>query len=112
MTFVTAGRARLSRLIPQNAVFPHEIIPAQSEFHTIVNSLPEPKLWSVMERVVCRAETATHRLSMVASLDYIPLLRTRCSFSGNDAVWPSGVLVPLDAAQPAVMKNVDGRRTI
>ena len=49
---------------------------------------------------------------MVASLDYIPLLRTRCSFSGNDPVWPSGVLVPLGAGQPAVVKKVDGRRTI
>ena len=45
-------------------------------------------------------------------LDYIPLLRTRCSLSGNEAVWPGGIRLPLNLAQLAFVQNVDGRRTI
>jgi SAM-dependent methyltransferase len=106
--------------------FPHEMFAAPSEFNTTANTLPEPRLWSVMERVqtrnachffmACRPErpkdSYTIDFSTDAFLSYIPLLRTRCSISGNEAVWAGGIRLPLNAAQLAFVQNIDGRRTI
>jgi hypothetical protein len=99
---------------------------APSEFITNANALPEPKLWSVMERVqtrnachffmACRPERPKESYSIDfstdAALNYIPLLRMRCSVSGNEAVWAGGIRLQLNAAQLAFLQNVDGRRTI
>ena len=105
--------------------YPHEMFAAPSEFYTAANSLPEPKLWSVMERVqtlngchffmACRPERPkegyTIDFSTAGALDYVPLLRARCSVSGEEAVWP-GLRLPLNVAQLAFVRNIDGRRTI
>jgi SAM-dependent methyltransferase len=105
--------------------YPHEMFAAPSKFHSVANSLPEPKLWSVMERVqtlngchffmACRPDrpkkSYTIDFSTNDSLDYVPLLRPRCSVSGEEAVWP-GLRLPLDPAQLAFARYVDGRRTI
>jgi SAM-dependent methyltransferase len=105
--------------------YPHDLFSPPGGFYPAANALPETRLWSVMERVqtlngchffmACRPErpkeSYTIDFSTVASLDYVPLLRTRCGVSGDEAVWP-GLRLPLNPAQLAFVQNVDGRRTI
>jgi SAM-dependent methyltransferase len=105
--------------------YPHDLFSPPGGFYPAANALPETRLWSVMERVqtlngchffmACRPERPkenyTIDFSTVASLDYVPLLRTRCGISGDEAVWP-GLRLPLNPAQLAFVQNVDGRRTI
>ncbi len=105
--------------------YPHDLSARPSGFYPAVNALPENKIWSVMERVqtvngchffmACRPErpkdSYTIDFSAANALDYVPLLRTRCGISGDQAVWP-GARIPLNPAQLAFVRNVDGRRTI
>lgn len=100
-------------------------VEADNAFLTAVAQLPREQQWSVMERLhprngchffnVCRPErpTATYRIdfSTDAFLDYVPSLRYRCTFDGatiGRADWTT-LLVP---AQQALLRGLDGRRTI
>ena len=105
--------------------YPHDFLVQPSGFYQAVNALPENKIWSVMERVqtvngchffmACRPERPkegyTIDFSTSESLDYVPLFRTRCGVSAQEAVWPGG-RIPLNPAQLAFAQNVDGHRTI
>ena len=100
--FVTSAGLVFQGWFHKTPYYPHELFAAPSEFYTAANALPEPKLWSVMERVqtlngchffmACRSGAAEKGykidFSTAGALDYVPLLRTRCSVSGEEAVWP------------------------
>lgn len=105
--------------------YPHDFFVPNSEFYAAVNTLPEVKAWSVMERLetlnathlfmACRRdrpkEQYTIDFSTVAALDYVPLMSTRCGVSGTDMFWPGWRMAP-SPAQLAFLQQVDGRRTI
>jgi len=105
--------------------YPHDLFVQPSGFYPAVNALPENRVWSVMERVhtangchffmACRPERPkeayTIDFSTADSLDYVPVFRARCGVSDDEAVWPGG-RIPLNPAQLAFVRNIDGRRTI
>jgi len=105
--------------------YPHDLFAPNTAFYSAVNALPERKLWSVMERLqtlngchffmACRRdrpkESYTIDFSTVESLDYVPVLRTRCGVSGTEIVWP-GARLRVTASQLPFVQHVDGRRTI
>jgi hypothetical protein len=105
--------------------YPHDVFAPASELYAAVNALPEPKLWSVMERlrtnngchffIACRPDRPKERYTIDFStrdcLDYVPLMRLGCGLSGTDILQPNGRMV-LNAAQLAFVRHVDGRRTI
>ena len=96
-----------------------------SGFYPAVNTLPEAKVWSVMERIqtlnachffiACRSdrpkESYTIDFSTEDSLDYVPIMRMRCGLSGNE-IFRSDWSMTLNAAQLPFVQEVDGRRTI
>lgn len=105
--------------------YPHDASGQASGFYPLVNILPEPKLWSVMERIqtlnachffmACRAdrpkEGYTVDFSRAEALDYVPMMRMRCGISGADIFRPDWRMT-LNPAQLPFVHNVDGRRTI
>ena len=105
--------------------YPHDWFTPGTEPHRIINSLPERKLWSVMERLrvfgachffmACREdrpkETYKVDFSTDAALDYIPQMRMRCGLNGNEIFRPTWRMA-LNSAQLPFVQNVDGNRTI
>lgn len=105
--------------------YPHNLVAPVNGFQTLLNELPDTKLWSVMERLqtgngthfflACRPERPKENYSIdfsaPESLDYVPLTRTACLLSGDEIVWPSAKL-KLNQAQLPFVQHVDGRRTI
>ena len=105
--------------------YPHDLLAPASAFYPAVKGLPEPRIWSVMERLqtlngchffmACRPdrpkESYTIDFSTLDSLNYVPLMRTRCGVSGSDIIWP-GAHMRLNPAQLSFVQHVDGRRTI
>lgn len=96
-----------------------------SAFLSSVAALPEEKQWSVMERInfrnachyftACRRDrpTETYRIDF-ASLgapDYIPSLRYRCGVNGHQ-VHRHNWSLSLDPVEAAIVRHVDGRRSI
>jgi hypothetical protein len=87
--------------------------------------LPEPKIWSVMERIqtlngchffmACRPERSTDSYSIDfstdASLDYVPMMRMRCGLSGSEIFRPDWSM-NLNTAQLPFVYHVDDRNTI
>jgi len=101
--------------------------PAGSDnpFFAGVAALPEEQQWSIMERVntrngchfftACRPERPreTYRVDVAseAFLDRVPAFRYRCGFRDGEVFrydWKIG----LDPVQQALIRQVDGRRTI
>jgi SAM-dependent methyltransferase len=105
--------------------YPHDFLAPGIGIYQTINALPERKLWSVMERlqtangchlfIACRPdrskENYTIDFSAADSLDYVPLLRTRCAVSGTDIFRPDARL-SLNPAQLPFVQYVDGDRTI
>jgi len=105
--------------------YPADFFAPPNGFYSAVNALPEPKLWSVMERVqtrnachfflACRPErpkeSYTIDFSAPDSLEYVPVFRFRCGLSGNQ-IFRSDWRLDLNAAQLPFVQQVDGRRTI
>ena len=105
--------------------YPHLDLAPGSEFYAAVNALPEPKMWSVMDRIrsmkvahgflACRPERpkASYAIdfSTLDSLNYVPPMRMACGISGTEIFRPDWRL-RLDPTQLAFAKHVDGRRTI
>ena len=96
-----------------------------SAFHAAVAALPKAKQWSIMERVnirnachfftACRPDRprAAYAIDFTSAeaLDYVPSLRYRCTFSGNQIArynWTTS----LDPVQLSLLQQMDGRRTI
>jgi len=103
----------------------HELLTPTSDFAPAINSLPEAKLWSLMERMhtsnACHFFLACHPerpkesyvidFSTTECLDYVPGMRMRCGLAGNEIFRP-GWRMSLNAAQLPFVQHIDGRRTI
>ncbi|MFM8986964.1 MAG: class I SAM-dependent methyltransferase, partial [Planctomycetia bacterium] len=104
---------------------PYEPPPAAGGFYAAVAALPDRRRWGIMERVntrnachfftACRADRppATYRFDLAApaGLDAVPCFRHRCGLDGGAVCRPDWRL-PLDAPQAALVRLVDGRRTV
>jgi hypothetical protein len=105
--------------------YPHDLRDPASEFRSALNRLPDPALWSVMERLhttnathffmACRPERprADYAIdfSRSGSLDYVPMSRTACLLSGDEISKP-GAKFTLNPAQLEFVRQIDGRSTI
>jgi SAM-dependent methyltransferase len=105
--------------------YPHEMFAAPNDVYPAINALPEPTLWSVMERIhsvnachffmACRPERPKESYTIDFSthdcLDYVPLMRMRCGLSGGEIFRPDW-RVRLNSAQLPFVQHVDGHRTI
>ena len=98
---------------------------SDNPFLKAVAALPNDQRWGVMERMnhrnachffmACRPErpTGSYRIGRDEEqwLDAVPFLRYRCGLDGERIVRP-GWALPLTAEQLALVRLVDGRRTI
>ncbi|ORA07859.1 methyltransferase domain-containing protein [Mycobacterium arosiense] len=105
--------------------YPHDFIAPASRFQSVINQLPDAKLWSVMERLqpanathfflACRPERPKRDyaidFSAPSCFEYVPLLRTACALSG-DTIHLPGATLKLNPAQLPFVQHVDGRRAI
>ena len=103
----------------------HDLLVPAGEFASAINTLPENKVWSVMESIntvnachffmACRPdrpkESYTIDFSTHSCLDYVPLMRMRSGLSGLEIFkwdWRMGLSNP----QLPFVQLVDGHRTI
>jgi SAM-dependent methyltransferase len=105
--------------------YPHELFARPTTLYPVINALPEPALWSAVERLntvnachffmACRPdrpkESYAIDFSTQDSLDYVPLMRMRCGLSGSEIFRPDW-RVRLNSAQLPFAQQVDGQRTI
>lgn len=105
--------------------YPHDFVVPASQFQSLLNQLPEEKLWSVMERLqpanathfflACRPERPRQDyaidFSAASCFDYVPQLRAACLLSGETIHLP-GATLKLNPAQLPFVAHIDGRRTI
>jgi SAM-dependent methyltransferase len=103
----------------------HDLLVPAPEFFPALSALPEPKQWSVMERlhtlnachffIACRTDrpknTYVIDFSTTECLDYVPLMRMRCGLNGSELFRPDWRMT-LNTAQLPFVQNVDGRATI
>jgi SAM-dependent methyltransferase len=103
----------------------HDLLQPAPEFYPALSALPEPKIWSVMERlhtlnachffIACRPERPKKSyaidFSTTECLDYVPLMRMRCGLSG-DEIFRTDWRMTLNTAQLPFVQNIDGSRTI
>ncbi len=125
LDLVTSAGLAFQGLLLKAPYYPHELFAPPSEFYSAVNDLPEPKIWSVMERIhagnachffmACRSdrpkESYAVDFSTEDSLDYVPMMRMRCGLSGTELFRPDWTM-DLSAAQLPFVQLVDGSRTI
>jgi SAM-dependent methyltransferase len=105
--------------------YPHDLFARPNQVYPAINALPEPVLWSTMERLstvnachffmACRPERPKVSYALDFStqdcLDYVPLMRMRCGLAGNDIFRPDW-RTSLNSAQLPFVQHVDGSRTI
>ena len=105
--------------------YPHDLFAQPNTVYPAINALPEPTLWSAIERLntmnachffmACRPERPKESYAIDFSaedcLDYAPLMRMRCGLSGTE-IFRSDWRVPLNSAQLPFVQQVDGHRTI
>lgn len=103
----------------------HPPVDAGDGFLAAVAALPRERQWAVMERIysrngchfltACRPERppTVSRIDFAtpAFADYVPFLRHRCTIEGGSASRPDWS-APLDSTQFALVRLVDGRRSI
>jgi SAM-dependent methyltransferase len=103
----------------------HDWLSQADEFVPAFNALPEPKQWSVMERLhllsgchffmACRPdrpkESYVIDFSTDDSLDYVPIMGLGCGLAGAEIFRPR-YRIGLNPAHLPFVQNVDGRRTI
>ena len=109
----------------KTSYYPPMLTDPDNEFFAAVNKLPDPALWSVMERVrtlnACHFFTASrtdrpkesYRVDFSApnALDYVPLMRLRCGVRGQEIYRPDWSL-RLGPTHLALAQFVDGDRSI
>ncbi len=100
-------------------------MPPGCGWYESVAALPDRQRWGVMERIntrnachfftACRSDrprsTYAIDLASPAILDTVPHFRHRCGFDGVAVVRP-GWRLALDSAQTALVRLIDGRRTL
>jgi hypothetical protein len=105
--------------------YPHDLSARPNEVYLAINALPEPTLWSAMERLhtvnachffmACRPERPKESYAIDFStqdcLDYVPLMRMRCGLSGTEIFRPDW-RTRVNSAQLPFVQHVDGHRTI
>jgi SAM-dependent methyltransferase len=105
--------------------YPHDLFAAPNAVYPAINALPEPTLWSVIERLntvnachffmACRPDRPKESYAIDFStqdcLDYVPLMRMRCGLSGSEIFRPDW-RVRLNSVQLPFVQHVDGHRTI
>jgi SAM-dependent methyltransferase len=105
--------------------YPHDVFTRPNNVYPAINALPEPALWSAVERIntqnachfflACRPERPKESyaidFSTQACLDYVPLMRMRCGLSGNE-IYRSNWRTTLNSAQLPFLQQVDGQHTI
>jgi SAM-dependent methyltransferase len=105
--------------------YPHDLFARPNTIYPAINALPDPALWSAMERVstqnachffmACRPERPKESYAIDFStedcLDYVPLMRMRCGLSGSEIFRPDW-RVSLNSAQLPFVQQIDGQRTI
>ena len=123
--FVNSAELEFQGWFHKTPYYPHDVSGQPGGYFSAVNSLPENKIWAVMERLQtmngCHFFMACHPqrpkssyqidFSSAAALDYVPVFRYRCGLSGTDIVWP-GSRVGLNQAQLPFVQHIDGRRSI
>ena len=117
-----------SGLVFQDLLFKapyHPPIGATHPFMSAVAALPRERQWAVMERIyfrngchfftACRPErTPSHYkidFNDSSATQYIPMFRFRCRLDGERLVSPHST-VTLTALQAALLRQVDGRRSL
>ena len=99
--------------------------PPGGGFYSAVAALPDRQRWGVMERIntrngchfftACRADRppATYRVDLAspAILDAVPHFRHRCGLDGT-TIFRHDWRLPLEPLQAALVRLVDGRRTL
>lgn len=105
--------------------YPHDWFSPGGSLDRAMNTLPEAKLWSVIEElhvlnachyfIACRPDRPEKSykvdFSAADALDYVPRMRMRCGLDGEEIYrpnWRTG----LTPAQFQFVQEVDGRRTI
>lgn len=125
LDLVAAAGLTFQGWLRNSPYYPHDFIAPASRLQSVVNQLPDAKLWSVMERLqpsnathfflACRPERPKPNyaidFSAAACFDYVPLLRPACALSGETIHLP-GATLKLNPAQLPFVQHVDGRRTI
>jgi SAM-dependent methyltransferase len=105
--------------------YPHDVFTRPNTIYPAINALPEPALWSAVERIntlnachffmACRPERAKETYAIDFStpecLDYVPSMRMRCGLSGSE-IYRSDWRATLNSAQLPFVQQVDGHRTI
>jgi SAM-dependent methyltransferase len=105
--------------------YAHDLVTSSTELYPAVGQLPEPKQWSVMERIhtlnachffmACRTDRPKDAyaidFSTLDCLDYVPTMRMRCGLSGTDILRP-GWRMTLNSTQLPFVQQVNGERTI
>jgi SAM-dependent methyltransferase len=123
--FVNSAGLEFQGWFHKTPYYPQNLAGQPGGYFAAVNTLPENKIWSVMERLQsmngCHFFMACHParpkssyqidFSASTALDYVPVFRYRCGLSGTDVVWP-GSRAALHQAQLQFVQHVDGRRSI
>jgi SAM-dependent methyltransferase len=105
--------------------YPEMFAPLSSAVYRALDALPEAKLWSAMERlqtqnaihsfVACRPERPRRQYEIDFAgrefLSYAPALRHLVRLEQDQIVGPRGG-IPLNRAQAAFLRAVDGQHTI
>jgi SAM-dependent methyltransferase len=105
--------------------YAHDWFRHGSPLQQAISTLPEPKLWSAIERLhvmnachffmACRPdrpkESYTIDFSTPGCLDYIPQMRMRCGIEGDEIFRPNW-RTKIKPAQMRFVEYVNGRRTI
>jgi SAM-dependent methyltransferase len=103
----------------------HDVAASANDLIAAVNALPDPKHWSVMERlatrngchffIACRPDRPKEGyaidFSAADSLDYVPLMRFGCGIYSADIFRPDWRM-SLNATQLPFVQYVNGHRTI
>jgi SAM-dependent methyltransferase len=125
LDLVTSAGLEFQGWLLKAPYYHHDLLAPAPEFYPALSALPEPKVWSVMERlhtlnachffIACRPDrpkqTYAIDFSTLDCLDYVPLMRMRCGLSGAEIVRPDWRLA-LNAPQLPYVQNIDGSRTI
>jgi hypothetical protein len=105
--------------------YAHDLFARPNTLYPAVNALPEPAMWSAVERFntvnACHfflasrperpKESYVIDFSTQDALDYVPLMRMRCGLSGSE-IFRSDWRATLNSAQLPFVQEVDGHRTI
>ena len=112
-------------LLLNSPYYTHNWFPPGSAVRSTVDTLPDAKIWSLMEHLhvrngchffmACRSDRPekSYRIDFSTndSLSYVPMMRMRCGLDGTELFRPDWRM-SLTPAQFRFVRYADGRRTI